>query len=36
MIWAGKVPYVKDGKRNLLDIRDMDDWIERSKTRFTY
>ncbi len=36
MLWAGKLPYVKDGKRILLDIRDMDQWIEASKTRNTY
>ena len=36
MLWAGKIPYVKDGKSILLDIRDMDAWIENSKTTFTY
>ncbi len=36
MLWAGKLPYVKDGKRILLDIRDMDQWIEASKTRNTF
>jgi excisionase family DNA binding protein len=36
MIWAGKLPYVKDGRRILLDIKDMDAWIEHNKTRFTY
>ncbi len=36
MLWAGKMPYVKDGKRILLDIRDMDAWIEASKTRNTF
>ena len=36
MIWAGKLPCVKDGKRILLDIRDMDAWIEGNKTQFTY
>ena len=36
MLWAGKIPYVKDGKRILLDIHDMDDWIKRSKTQFTF
>lgn len=36
MIWAGKLPYVRDGKRILLDIRDMDAWIEKSKTQYTY
>ncbi len=36
MLWAGKMPYVKDGKRILLDIRDMDTWIDRNKTQLTY
>jgi excisionase family DNA binding protein len=36
MIWAGKLPYVKDGKRNLIDIRDMDAFIEQNKTRLTF
>ncbi|HCX90552.1 MAG TPA: hypothetical protein DHT43_08600 [Deltaproteobacteria bacterium] len=36
MLWAGKIPYVKDGRRILLDINDMDLWIERSKTQFTF
>jgi excisionase family DNA binding protein len=36
MIYAGKLPYVKDGKRILLDIKDMEAWIEQNKTRFTY
>jgi excisionase family DNA binding protein len=36
MIWAGKLPYVKDSKRILLDIYDMDKWIEKNKTRFTF
>ena len=35
MLWAGKIPFVKDGRRTLLDIRDMDTWIESSKTRMT-
>jgi excisionase family DNA binding protein len=34
MIWAGKLPYIKDGRRILLDIYDMDEWIEKNKTRF--
>lgn len=34
MIWAGKLPYFRDGRRMLLDVRDMDDFIERSKDRF--
>lgn len=36
MLWAGKLPYIKDGRRVLLDIKDMDLWIESSKTTFTY
>ena len=36
MIWAGKIPYVKDGKRNLIDIKDMDSFIEQNKTIFAY
>jgi excisionase family DNA binding protein len=36
MLWAGKMPYVKDGKRILLDIQDMNEWIDRSKTRSIY
>ncbi len=36
MLWAGKMPYVKDGRRILIDIHDMDEWIEKSKTKFTF
>lgn len=36
MLWAGKMPYIKDGKRILLDIHDMESWIEKNKTQFTY
>jgi excisionase family DNA binding protein len=36
MLWAGKMPYVKDGKRILIDLRDMDEWIDKSKTRSIY
>ena len=33
MIWAGKIPCIKDGRRILLDIKDMDSWIEKNKDR---
>ncbi len=33
MLWAGKIAYVKDGKRILLDIKDMEAWIEKNKTQ---
>jgi hypothetical protein len=36
MIWAGKLPCIKDGRRILLDIYDMDVWFERNKTQFTF
>jgi excisionase family DNA binding protein len=36
MLYGGKMPFIKDGKRVLLDIRDMDTWIENNKTSFTY
>lgn len=35
MLWAGKMPYIKDGRRVLLDIADIDAWIEKNKTIFT-
>lgn len=34
MLWAGKLPYIKDGKRIFIDILDMERWIEQSKTTF--
>ncbi len=36
MIWAGKLPIVRDGRRILLDIIDMDKWIEQNKTGYAY
>jgi len=36
MLWAGKIPYIKDGRRILLDIHDMESWIEKNKTQFTF
>lgn len=36
MRYAGKLPFVKDGKRVLFDVLDLNDWIEKSKTQFTY
>lgn len=36
MVWAGKLPYFRDGGRMLLDIKDMDEFIDRNKQRFTY
>lgn len=36
IIWSGRLPCVKDGRRVLLDVRDLDDFIDRNKTRFAY
>lgn len=31
MIWSGAVPHVRRGRRILLDLRDLDNWIDREK-----
>jgi len=31
MIWARKIPCVRDGRRRLLAILDGDRWIEKNK-----
>jgi len=31
MVRTGKFPYVPDGKRKLLDIKDVDRWIDINK-----
>jgi excisionase family DNA binding protein len=33
MISGGKLPAVKHGKRTMLDMKDLDEWIERAKRR---
>ena len=35
VIWSGRLPYVKDGRRVLIDIKDMDRFIENNKRQFT-
>lgn len=36
LIWKGRLPIIKEGRRVHLDVRDLDIYIESSKTRFTY
>ena len=36
MIYAGKIPYIRDGRRLLLDIHDMDSWIENNRCQYNY
>jgi excisionase family DNA binding protein len=31
MVRTGKLPYVRDGKRKLLDLRDLDAWVDSNK-----
>lgn len=34
MLWAAKLPYIKDGKRIFIDIIDLETWVERNKQTF--
>ncbi len=31
MVWTGVIPHLRCGRRILLDVRDLDAWIEREK-----
>jgi len=31
MLYDGKMPFVRDGRRILIDINDMDVWIDQNK-----
>ena len=33
MVWRGDLPHIKTGKRILLNLRDLDGWIEREEVR---
>ena len=33
LIWAGKLPSVKMGRRIHVDIFDLDNWIEKNKVK---
>ena len=34
LVWAGKIPIVRDGKRIFLDIADLDSYV--TKNKMTY
>jgi len=34
LVWAGKIPIIRDGKRIFVDINDLDLYV--SKNRMTY
>ena len=36
LIWDGKLPFVRVGRRVHLDIRDLDEFIEKHKVRNDY
>ncbi len=31
LIWKGKIPFIQDGRKYYLDLRDMDAYIEKQK-----
>jgi len=31
LVTSGEIPFIKFGKRILIDVQDLDDWISRSK-----
>ena len=34
IIWAGKIPIVRDGKKIFLDVHDLDKYVEQNKTSY--
>jgi len=34
MLWSGKLPFIREGKKIYLDIHDLDAWIDRTKQVF--
>ena len=34
MVWAGKIPVVRDGKRIFIDINDLETYVTRNKTTY--
>jgi len=34
IIWAGKLPIVRDGKKIWLCIHDLDAWVENNRTEY--
>jgi excisionase family DNA binding protein len=34
LVWAGKLPIVRDGKRIFVDINDLNAYIEKNKTTY--
>lgn len=36
MYYHGKIPCVRDGRRMLFDINDMNEWIDKNKSQLIY
>jgi hypothetical protein len=34
LVWAGKIPVVRSGKRIFIDVRDMDAFVEKNKRTY--
>ncbi len=33
MVWRGDLPHIRQGRRILLDLQDLEAWVARSKVR---
>ena len=36
MVWAGKLPVVRGGRKMFVDLKDLDAWIDQNKETCTY
>jgi hypothetical protein len=34
LVWKGSIPIVREGKRIFVDLKDLDNYIERCKTTY--
>jgi len=34
LVWAGKLPVIKDGRKQYLDLYDLDRYVEQNKVTF--
>jgi len=36
LVWKGALPIVRTDRRIHFDIHDLDEWIQKNKTRYSY
>ena len=36
IVWAGKLPVVRGGRKMFVDLKDLDAWIDQNKETYTY